>query len=391
VIFNDLEQVGGEGNYLFFVFPVQTDDFFASPATPNLFPEDLGPTVEAGPKGATPVTRVNFKIVETDVQLPYPPLDGTPAQAFASHRPRAEAIARHYASVRPLGFRLPQPDASDPHMTEGVSLQLIAHLHAISKDRDFRAPGDLPSRFLFPIRLRQRRVGEVGTKKDYDMALKGLMVILYRYRALLASTDVDFILEDLVPEHLKIGIHDPGIETVALIPPAPPITFGVVIVPETENHVLMIESSRYPLNQLLHDRTGDAKYDNNANHLTNWLVGLLQVIACHDFLEFNARPCQRLALHAILNLYEFARDERLRDAAAIVLDYSSMKFAVSSNRGRRVSPFRRRQERIYFPEGEFNDLMAPRADPMSGFFSMYLGPVNGDFGPVSVYPEGVDR
>jgi hypothetical protein len=138
-----------------------------------LFPIDSAPTAEGPPMGATPPTRVEFQKVAVDVPIVYPPLDASPAQSFVSHKPRADAIARHYASMRPLGFRLPQEDDGNPEMTENVTLQLIAHLHAISKDRGFRAPRDLPSRFLVPIRLRQRGVGTVGTNHDYDMALKG--------------------------------------------------------------------------------------------------------------------------------------------------------------------------------------------------------------------------
>jgi hypothetical protein len=59
----------------------------------------------------------------------------------------------------------------------------------------------------------------------------------------------------------------------------------------------MIESSRYLVNQLLHDRSGDAAYDNNRNNLTGWLLRFLQTIAKHDFMEFSARLPDRARLH----------------------------------------------------------------------------------------------
>ena len=154
----------------------------------------------------------------------------------------------------------------------------------------------MPSRFLVPLRLRQRRAGKVGTKNDYDLALKGLMVMIYRYRPQLAGSDVQYVLQDLVPNDLQ-GPHDPSVEEVS-----------VLNLPETENHLLMIESTRYLVNQLLFDSTRDSKYVNETNGLNAWLLGFMQNIAQHDFLEFNARAYARLSMHALLNLYEFARD-----------------------------------------------------------------------------------
>ncbi len=86
------------------------------------------------------------------------------------------------------------------------------------------------------------------------------------------------------------------------------MTFLNIDIPETENHLLMIESSRYLVNQLLHDRSPhDPRFNNAANGLSGWLLGYRQIIARHDFLEFNSRSYARLSLHALYNLHEFAR------------------------------------------------------------------------------------
>jgi hypothetical protein len=289
-------------------------------------------------------------------------LDGSPGQAFASHHARAAGIARYFATTHPLS-------GVDGVADEDKTVALIAHFHAASVDPDFQVDGVL-SRVAAPQALRRLNpgAGEVGTFRDYDMALKGLMVIAYRYRSLLSSDDFDFILDTLVPDHMSGG-HSQEIEYYE-------VTFLQLDIPESENHLLMIESTRYLANQLLHDRSGDPRFDNNANGLTDWLLGYLQTIAKHDFLEFNSRPYARLSLHALLNLHEFARDATVRTAAQILLDYTMVKFAVSSSRGRRVSPFRRLQHRINHQDNVRNDLYAGSGDPVIGFMLAYTGLVD---------------
>jgi hypothetical protein len=82
----------------------------------------------------------------------------------------------------------------------------------------------------------------------------------------------------------------------------------------------------------------------------------MQTIAKHDFLEFNARPYQRYSLHALLNLHEFAQDNSVQTAAQIVLDYIMVKFAIASNRQRRIGPFRRLKEYTNRPDNPHNEL-----------------------------------
>lgn len=252
-------------------------------------------------------------------------LGGSPAQAFASHKARANGIARHFALTRPL--RDVNGEADENHTTT-----LLAHFHTVADDPGFTPPGEEPSATAAPAALRRLFMGDglVGTRNDYDMALKGLMVLAYRYPHLLGEGGVDFILNTLVPVNISGG-HPPELEIVE-------VTFLNIDIPETENHLLMIESSRYLINQLRLDRTGDIKFNNSRNGLSGWLLGYMQRIVKHDFLEFNSRPYQRHALHPLFNLHEFARDDEIRTASQMLLDYTMMKFAVSSNRGRRVSP-----------------------------------------------------
>jgi hypothetical protein len=329
------------------------------------------------------------------VLLDPPAIDGSPAQAFASHKTRASAIAREYANRHPLeyiGWVVGDHEYNQDDVKKGLaptwsgklgedqSIELIAHFQAASDDPEFKVQEER-SITLAPKTLRKLNPGDgqVGTSKDYDMALKGLMVIAYRYRKLLSDDDRNFILQKLVPDYLSGG-HDYSIES---------HTFLGFSYPETENHLLMIESSRYLVNQLLFSRTGDGKYDNVNNGLTKWLLGDMQTIAKHDFLEFSARPYARMSLHALFNLYEFAGDVSIRDAAQMLLDYTMVKFAVSSNRQRRVCPFRRHQHQINHAANQYNDLMIESGDQISNFFLMYSGPTDTNGNPGNLYPGGL--
>ncbi len=297
-----------------------------------------------------------------------PALDGSPAAAFASHRVRASGIARFFAADRKLTWGNEQ--AGEDNMTA-----LIAHFQAVRDDPNFASPGMAPSRTLISPALRRlnRGNGQVGTHgastpRDYDMALKGLVVLLFRYADMLSREDRDFILNDLVPPGFSGG-HKPSIEIVEQ-------SFLEIDTPETENHLLMIESSRYLINQLRRDTSADPAFDNAGNGLSDWLVGYMQRVMKHDFLELNSRPYARLACSALFNLHEFAKETRMRTAAQMLLDFVMVKYAVSSNRMRRVAPFRRQQHRINHHFNHLNDLFNDQGDPVSGFFLAYTGGID---------------
>lgn len=315
-----------------------------------------------------------------DTRLGELPVQGyTAGEVYASQASRASEIAQTYARRLPLRVAFPGSNPDKPEATEDDMFQLIAHLHAISEEPDFRAPGELPSRVLAHVRIRQYRRGKVGTNRDYDLCLKGLMVVIHRYRPFFTDVQFGLILRDLIPDNMTGG-HDPAVEIALAV-------LGVDI-PETENHLLMIETTRYFMNQFEFQRTGDRRFNNNANGLTGWLLDFLSNIARFDFLEFNARPYTRLSSYVLLNLYEFAKDDALRRAAQHILDYLTVKFAVSSNRYRRIPPFRRLMETTNHPETEWNDLLAPRGDLLTGFFLIYCGHITPDFRLHDHFPGG---
>jgi hypothetical protein len=120
-------------------------------------------------------------------------------------------------------------------------------------------------------------------------------------------------------------------------------------VPETENHRLMIETSRYLINQWIIDALETAGGNPNLDTVKSeqsdvkqWLMQRLRQFTKQDFDEYNSRIYTRYSMNAILNLFDFAEDPQVRIAAQIVLDYLSAKGAVSSNLARRYAPFRRK-------------------------------------------------
>jgi hypothetical protein len=125
------------------------------------------------------------------------------------------------------------------------------------------------------------------------------------------------------------------------------VAFGRV--PETENHLLMIETSRYLKNQemivRLHATRDDAsRYEGDQIFIKDFLMIRFQNILKNDFVEFNSRPYSRYSLLAVQNIAQFADDPELQDAANMVLQFSMAKFAIGSNRGRRLVPYRRHMD-----------------------------------------------
>ena len=301
-------------------------------------------------------------------------LDGSPAQAFASHRARANGLAWHFAQTRPV-------ETIGGEANEDNTVALIAHFHvaAITTGPE-QATRQAAARAA--LRRLNRGAGEVGTFGKYDFALKGLMTIAYRYRGQLSEEDVHFILTTLVPPQIAGG-HPQSVEFVE-------VSFLNIDLPETENHLLMTESSRYLVNQLNREFSpGDGRFDNVGNGLTNWLLGYLQTIARHDFMEVNARPYARLSMHAVLNLHDFADDPRVRTAAQNVLDYTMVKFAVSSSRGRRIAPYRRLQPRINQQDNRSNWLYASSGEQVSGYFLACTG-LTDERGAPAPFPASLD-
>ena len=153
---------------------------------------------------------------------------------------------------------------------------------------------------------------------------------------------------------------------------------------ETENHILMMLTTRYLTNQLLFQRDHDEAHDNRRNDGEDFpstlslVLDLLKRILRGDFSEYNAKTYQAETRWALLNLCSYSYDHEVRLAARMVLDYLSAKVAVSSNDLRRLLPFRRRNEGANSAHGgdgfmKVSLIAEEGADPMSGYFAVQAG------------------
>ncbi len=169
---------------------------------------------------------------------------------------------------------------------------------------------------------------------DYDFTETVLIRILYRF-----GDRPDRLYPDTLKHLLDtLLVGEGGHPTLKV-----PRTFGLVF--DTENHILMTESSRYLKNQWIFSH-GDArrKFDNARNGLQEWLLGRLNQIRCHGFHEFNSVPYESYALIALLNLETFAQPPELAALARAIIDDAVYRRAIASMDFRACIPFRRQPE-----------------------------------------------
>ena len=111
---------------------------------------------------------------------------------------------------------------------------------------------------------------------------------------------------------------------------------------DTENHILMIEVSRFLVNQLRAKRNpGNPKYDNASNGNTEWMLRHLAGFLTHHFEEYNSKPYQKVTVRALEVLYAYSEDERVTLAAQMVLEHLAGFMSFQSRGLRRHVPFRR--------------------------------------------------
>ena len=153
---------------------------------------------------------------------------------------------------------------------------------------------------------------------------------------------------------------------------------------ETENHILMMLTTRYLTNQLLYQRDRDIAHDNRRNDgdgapsCLDVVLALLYNILRDDFSEYNAKNYQEETRWALLNLCSFAYDKEVRLAARMALDYVSAHIAVSSNDLRRMVPFRRRYEGDNVRRGSDGFMRVSLiggsgADPLAPYYAVQAG------------------
>src|SRR5262249_44432343 len=133
---------------------------------------------------------------------------------------------------------------------------------------------------------------------EYDVALTGYTTLLYRFGRFLDGDVQSHVLHDLLNQ--RGPLDDSQFSSNIDFP-----LVGFIDVPETENHLNMIETARYLTNQLLYAETGDSTYDNEANGMNYFMLNRLQSFLKNDFQEYNSKPYQSFTDDAIQNLYDF--------------------------------------------------------------------------------------
>jgi len=208
-------------------------------------------------------------------------------------------------------------------------------------------------------------------KGDYDMSLVWAVRFAYLYAPPPAlQLDINPKMDVRTWEHLRelLSVRGP----VNMGDQAKDIC-GLVSTPETENHILMTESSRYLTNQLLYldgIRRGEPPdYSLIKRDYDLAIIRRLQRVLIEDFYEFNSTPYQRLTVYAIRNLRDFSFSHDVRVAAEAVLFYLDAKYAMSSNGMRRFAPFRRQD-----PRKNYGWLVGGKSDQEFSRLALLVGP-----------------
>lgn len=289
--------------------------------------------------------------------------------------PRDASAALEHRATRTL--RAAELHFKEEKFTEDVA-NYLAYYHVVDvhaaqgwDPRDVRRPGRpaVPVLAELDNALRVRVVtGRSGTNfegvpeggfckrtGEYDTVMKSYIPMLYRYGRYIAP-DARYRLLHLLN---KTGPYNEEEEHWSCL---------TVDIPESENHLWLINSARYLTNQLWAKRSADPRFDNRANGLADRLLVQLQGHLAKDFIEYNARPYTRYTWMAIQNIYDFAEDARIRAAAQSVLDYVVAKGAVSTSDGRRNPPFRR------LADNAQSDFFSPAADRLKKSLMVYMAP-----------------
>lgn len=227
---------------------------------------------------------------------------------------------------------------------------------------------------------------------NYDMNQMHIIPIAYAYFDVLSDPARERVIQVLLAQGRIHRPNRPEIVTSGRLPDD--WTRAGFVSPlgahknigETENHILMMLTTRYLTNQLLYQRDHDTAHDNRRNggdgapSCLDLVLSLLRNILRGDFSEYNAKSYQEETRWALLNLCSFAYDLEVRLAARMVLDYVSAHIALSSTDLRRMVPFRRRNEKENSAHGsdgfmKVSLIGAKGADPLIGYFAVQAGNV----------------
>jgi Glycine zipper len=171
------------------------------------------------------------------------------------------------------------------------------------------------------------------------------------------------ILNGPVLDHIKKLIDPWGVgarKIPYVLPSADCLGFLYI---ESENHLLLQESSSYLISYLM-----NRDYSSNRD----WIIKYLDQISRRDFYEFNSIPYSRYQLKGLFLLHDYAPDERVRTMAKGVLDEIFAKEAFSANLDRDYRPYRRRFEDAHLLP---RDWWGAAATPVTTETALLVGPL----------------
>ncbi|XXX78345.1 VCBS repeat-containing protein [Sorangium sp. So ce134] len=256
-----------------------------------------------------------------------------------------------------------------------IAAGLAALVHLDEED-DLRPPETFPQLVEDWLLENAHMHDDVGTGTDFDFYLMSAMTLLNAFgntpegaTPLLTDKAVNALL--MYAKRTRAECADMGLPTdsdlykVRCTPFVPYAGDRVrklvydtvtVAVPETENHVLMINTWIYLANQwirnnprhdpelqAIHDLSPE-KYVNDGTELEQALLAILGRITKNGFFETNARPYQGFTLRALMQLAGNAEGKKVRTAARNAVDYTAAMVAFQSYHGKRYAPMRRQWE-----------------------------------------------
>jgi hypothetical protein len=119
---------------------------------------------------------------------------------------------------------------------------------------------------------------------------------------------------------------------------------------DSENHVLMSESSRYLKNQWLWENGNKSpEYDNRNNGVEEGLKVFLKELYTYGVYEFNSDPYLGYTYSSLLNLNAFAVGE-VKDLATKILDIINWQYALNSYKFKHFPPYRRLFKNVFSKE-----------------------------------------
>jgi hypothetical protein len=117
------------------------------------------------------------------------------------------------------------------------------------------------------------------------------------------------------------------------------------LIRETENHILMKETSRYLKNQWLFEKTELKDFNNEQNGMEAFLIKHLNTMYQTGFFEFNANPYISYTFEALHVLHSYTNNQEIRDLSAQIINAEHWQYALGSFQLKKYSPFRRRMNR----------------------------------------------